>query len=256
MLTTIESNLGQSVKMTELYDYLELDKSQYARFVKKEILQNAYCELNKDYSTLMSNEQKGRGKFRKDYFIHIDFAKKLCMISKSKKGNEVRNWLVEITKQVENKDLLTHDQVLYLTALKTFFKYVEHQKQIKSEHLNKFVSQSKQNNPYAEFHNWRNSILGIEKSEIDKMIIEFTVKNQKQINSSISKDRIINLLDSYSGLKNAVWDFLSIKGEVNALKLSELVKNMAKVENLSIFQKNEDNLFQQKEELTNPKMLK
>jgi phage anti-repressor protein len=254
MINSFDSSLGQSVYSTELYDYLELTQTYYSRFIKKEIFNNPYCVENQDYC-INVQVNNSAGNFRKEIVLHIDFAKKLCMTSKSKKGNEIRNELIKLTKQVENKDLLTHEQVLYLTALKSFFKFVENQKKVKSEHLNKFVSESKKYNPYAEFHNWRNSILGIEKNEIDKMITEFTVKNQKQINSSISKDRIINLLDSYSGLKNAVWDFLNIKGEVNSLKLAELVKNMAKVENLSIFQKNENNLFQQKENINELKIL-
>lgn len=55
MFETFDTKLGQSVKMTELYDFLGLDKSQYSRFVKKELIDSYYFEDGKDYSTLMSS---------------------------------------------------------------------------------------------------------------------------------------------------------------------------------------------------------
>lgn len=256
MIQIIETKLGQSVKMTELYDYLELSKNYYSRFIAKEIENNPYCVDNVDcYTPVQVTSESGR--YRQEYFVHIDFAKKICMLSKTKKGEEIRNELVKLTKQKENLDLLTHEQVLFLTALKTFYKYVENQTEIKNEHQKKYVSEHPNKfNRFAEFNIWRNKMLDIEPKTLNKMVIDFTVKNQKQINKSISKDRIINLLDSYDGLKNAVWDCLNVRGEINALKIAELVKNMAKVENLAIFKTNETDLFRTKENIQNPKMLK
>lgn len=68
MIETFESELGQSVKMTELYDYLGLEKSHYSRFVKKEILNSLYFEKGKDYSPFMANNAKlgQRGQFRQE----------------------------------------------------------------------------------------------------------------------------------------------------------------------------------------------
>lgn len=256
MINTHESKLGQSVFMTEIYDFLGLTSTYYTKWVEKELLQNPYLSDNVDYCTKLQVSNKG-GRFRTDYHIHIDAAKKLCMVAKSDKGNELRNELVALTKKVENSDLLTHQQVLIITALKTFFKYVDNQQGIKKEHLEKFTSEHARpkSNPFAEFHNWRNKILNIEKRDIDKMILNYTIENQRQINQSMSKDKIINIINSYDGLKNAVWDFLSIKGEVNALKIAELIKNMAEIEHLEMFQTNEKTLFRNKENIVDPKIL-
>jgi phage anti-repressor protein len=107
MIQTYQSELGQSVLSTELYDYLGLTKSQYSRFIKRELIDNYYFEIGKDYSTRMaSNAILGKkGQFRQEFNIHIDCAKKLCMISKSKRGDEIRNELVQLTKKVEDLSL-------------------------------------------------------------------------------------------------------------------------------------------------------
>ena len=44
------TKLGQCVKMTDLYDFLELDRSSYAKFVKAEITESPYFDEEKDYS--------------------------------------------------------------------------------------------------------------------------------------------------------------------------------------------------------------
>jgi hypothetical protein len=59
-----------------------------------------------------------------------------------------------------------------------------------------------------------------------------------------SKREKILLLDSYEAVRNAVWDFLKIKGEVNALNLANLVGDMIRTEKGEILRKNETNLFQ------------
>jgi phage anti-repressor protein len=250
MFTDFNTILGQSVNLTELYDFLELDKSQYSRFVKSKILKNEFAEYNKDYLTIVSSENLGkRGNFRQEYILHIDFAKKICMVSKSKKAEEIRNYLVKLTKQVENNDLLNHDQIIYLTKLKEFFKYAENQKQIEKIHLQKFVENSTSKIPYAEFHSYRNQILEIEPEKIDQLIKNFCIENQRNLPKKSDKRTLLNVIDNHITLKNAIWDFLNIKGEINALKLANLVKRMADAENLQCYQRNENNFFQSKENI-------
>lgn len=251
MLKTFETIIGQSVKLTELYDYLELAKSQYSRFVKKDVLQNPYFEMNKDYLTEMSNNKKEgeRGQFRQEINIHIDAAKKLCMVSKSKKGNEIRNELVELTKKVENKELVTEEEVVALSYLNGFFSYVENQKCIRDLHADKFAESENSKYAYANFHKWRNDMLNIDKEHIELLIKQYCIDNKKimpKINSMHDKIRFLN---EYDSLRNAIWDFLSIRGEINALKLSNLAKKMAAASNLTILNKNETNLFQSTKEL-------
>lgn len=248
MINIIESKLGQSVKSTELYDYLELTPSYYSRFITKEILNNPYCSDNKDYCTVVQVNNSG-GNFRREYYLNIDFAKKICMVSKSKKGNIIRDELVKLTIAVESLDLLSHDQVIAVNTLKSFFKYVDNQKTWLKKHIDNFTSKSNANNPFTEFHNWRNSMLKLETKELDRQIQQYCIDNMKRMPKNQTKDEKIRFLNEYGTLKNAVWDFLSIRGEVNALKLATLAQRMAESENMQVYQKNEDNLFQQKENI-------
>ena len=80
----------------KLYKWLELDMTQYSRWVRANITDNAYAEEGKDYSTLVSSEQQGRGHFAQDFLLSASFAKKLAMSSRSPKGEETRNYFIKV----------------------------------------------------------------------------------------------------------------------------------------------------------------
>lgn len=253
------THLGQTVKSTELYDFLGLTKSVYTRWCKKWITENLMVEANKDYSTHMqSNAKEGKkGQFRIEYDLHIDFAKKLCMVSNSKKGNEIRDYLVGLTKQVENNDLLTHDQVIYLVQLKEVFKYVSNCKLAEDMNREAFVSEyNGSRNPFVEFHQWRNKILDLDPETIDTRIKQWCVENERNLpKKSTNKTEKLILLDMYEVVRNGVWDFLTAKGNEQAMKLANLVKNMMKVEKGEMWRQNEDTLYQQREKENEMKRL-
>jgi len=246
MIKTFDSYLGQSVYMTELYDYLELTPTYYSRWVEKELLNNVYLSESKDYCSAVQ-VSKSAGRFRKDYFVHIDTAKKLCMVSKSAKGNQIRDELVRLTKQVENKDLLDENQIIMLSGLIGIFKYITNQTTALNIHKDKFVSESNSKSPYIEFHTWRNRILNIEPKIIEQKIKQYCIDNKRNLaNIPTSKNDQILLLNAYDSLRNAIWDFLNIKGEFNSLKLANLCSKMAKAQNIDFYRSNENSLFQKK----------
>lgn len=249
-LESIETKLGQSVKATELYDFLELRKADYSRFIKNELTENAYATIEKDYYACMQSNNEGKkGNFRKEYYLHIDFAKKLCMVSRSKKGNEVRNYLVNLTKQVENNDLLTHEQVLLLSKLKVVFSYVSECKKSEQLHLSTFVENSNSKNPFAEFHKYRNEILKLDPATVDERLKQYCIENQRPLPKANSKVEKLIILDKYEVLRNGVWDYLTATNEKQAMKLANLVQEMARIENLTMSRINEQNLMNQKIEL-------
>lgn len=49
ILNTTDTSLGQTVKATNLFDYLELAKGGYSRWVQKYIIENPYMEEGKEY---------------------------------------------------------------------------------------------------------------------------------------------------------------------------------------------------------------
>lgn len=56
------------------------------------------------------------------------------------------------------------------------------------------------------------------------------------------------LLNQYDILRNGVWDYLMASGNnEQSMKLANLVRDMAKLEGVSLYRKNEDTLFSKKE---------
>jgi phage anti-repressor protein len=119
MINIHTSKLGQSVYLTQLYDYLELNKAHYTHFVERNINKNDFAVYDIDYLPLSASNAKigQRGRFRKEFEIYIDFAKKLCMVSRSKKGEEIRNELVELTKKIETGQQFSTEQINFLLEL-------------------------------------------------------------------------------------------------------------------------------------------
>lgn len=160
--------------------------------------------------------------------------------------------LKDLERQKNSYELLSHDQILALVRLKEVFKYVAHQEIIEDAHKDLFAAKSGSKNPFAEFNNWRNKILDIKTDVIDERIRQYCIKNNialsnKMINKN-KRDKIL-LFDSYETVRHAVWDFLQVKGEVNALNLANLVGDIIRTEKGEIFRKNESDLFREKQDL-------
>ncbi|WP_110954745.1 antA/AntB antirepressor family protein [Anaerosinus massiliensis] len=98
--------IDESGKTTarELYEFLGLDITHYTRWSKTNIEDNEFAEGNKDYGVLaIKGENPQGGRPSKDYWLSIDFAKKLCMISKSSRGEQARNYFIEVEKRYKQQ---------------------------------------------------------------------------------------------------------------------------------------------------------
>lgn len=98
-LTPIEIALGVDENgMTtakKLYDFLELNPGNYARWCKSNILENPFAEEGKDYySSCMKSE--GKGNFADDFKLTAHFAKKLSMTQKNQKGEAARDYFTKV----------------------------------------------------------------------------------------------------------------------------------------------------------------
>ena len=60
-LSTTNTEIGQCVKMTELYDSLELAKINYSRFVRTELLKNPSLFFNSDENIYLEMQGSDRG---------------------------------------------------------------------------------------------------------------------------------------------------------------------------------------------------
>lgn len=86
---------GSTISARDLYQFLELDKSNWKRWYTKNILKNPYAIEGEDWKgfVMMTN-----GNETMDFSITLNFAKKLAMLSRSKKGEEAREYFLECEK--------------------------------------------------------------------------------------------------------------------------------------------------------------
>lgn len=100
-LTPIEIALGIDnegrTTATKLYDFLELNPSNYSKWFRKNILENEFAEETVDYFPFVLRYESLTGeKERQDAKLTAHFAKKLSMVQKNQKGDAARDYFVGI----------------------------------------------------------------------------------------------------------------------------------------------------------------
>jgi len=105
MNNLININAEGRITARELYEFLELNPAHFARWAKINIADNKFALENTDFVriTLQGVMPTGGKIERYDYELSIDFAKKLCMISKSTKGEQARDYFIAVEKQYNAK---------------------------------------------------------------------------------------------------------------------------------------------------------
>lgn len=122
--TPIEIELGidEEGKTTarKLYEFLELNPSNYSKWYKTNILENQFAEENIDYWVFVPNDENPQGgRPTQDFKLTASFAKKLSMTQKNEKGEQARNYFVAIenkTKELVStiKELSPELQAIFL----------------------------------------------------------------------------------------------------------------------------------------------
>lgn len=249
-INVFESKLGKSVYMTELYDVLGLDKAKYSRFVPINVLNNPFCMYGKDYLPTTANNAGKRGQFRTEYEIEMNFAIKLCMVSQSKKANEIRNFLVELLSQKQTGLLVTHEQVLAVVRMIKVFAVYEYRKKATDMNAENFKDKfvGNPNFVYAEFHKWRNEALNLGKEHLQARILDYCIAEGKALPKLKNKDSILNFLKEFEHIKNAVWDLLSSQNQSEEMikNISNLAGELAHEMKPFLARLNETDLFFQK----------
>lgn len=107
-LTPIEIALGVDENgMTtakKLYDFLELNPSNYSKWCKRNILENEFAEENVDFWAFVLNDEWG-GQATTDYKLTAHFAKKLSMTQKNQKGEAARDYFTKVEDGVKEMAL-------------------------------------------------------------------------------------------------------------------------------------------------------
>ena len=102
MMELIKIDTDGKITARELYEFLELNASNFSKWCKVNIIENQFAEVNKEFVRLvLKDETPTGGKIeRVDYKLTIDFAKKLCMVSKTPKGELARNYFIDVEKRL------------------------------------------------------------------------------------------------------------------------------------------------------------
>lgn len=98
MKNLITISEDKTITAKELYSFLGLNPAHYARWTNKNILENQFATENVDFAPFTIQGEWG-GQATTDYELTIEFAKKLCMVSKSAKGEQARNYFIEVEKR-------------------------------------------------------------------------------------------------------------------------------------------------------------
>nr|WP_289706972.1 antA/AntB antirepressor family protein [Enterocloster clostridioformis] len=87
----------------KLYEFLELDMSNYAKWFRKNILENDFAEENTDYWVFVPKDENPLGgRPTQDAKLTASFAKKLSMMQKNQKGEAARNYFVGVENGAKN----------------------------------------------------------------------------------------------------------------------------------------------------------
>ena len=106
-LTPIEIALGVDENgMTtakKLYDFLELNPSNYSRWVKTNITENQFAEEGIDYWALVANDERDfNPNPTQDFKLTAHFAKKLSVKGNGEKAEQAREYFTRLEERVKN----------------------------------------------------------------------------------------------------------------------------------------------------------
>ena len=130
---TTNENGEQAVSAKTLYSFLtDNDKSHYSRWVKTNIIDNRFAIENEDYIEVVATvatTPKG-GQCATDYALTLEFAKRLAMLSHTKKGEQARKYFIDCEKQLKTVKQMTMTEIVAYNA-NNIVKLENEQKELK-----------------------------------------------------------------------------------------------------------------------------
>lgn len=113
LIKITEKDGQQLVSARELYEGLELNKSNWVRWIDTNIIHNEFFLENIDWVGFVTVT---KGNETKDFAISLEFAKHIAMMAKTKKSHEYRNYFIQCEKKVKELKRITPQN--YIEALK------------------------------------------------------------------------------------------------------------------------------------------
>ena len=115
-LIKIIDNGGQkAVSAKELYTFLGYDIKNWSRWCSKNISENEFAMEGADFQLLVIKKSDNlKGNFATDFAISIDFAKRLSMMARTQKGEELRDYFIACENKLKQLAPQTFSQALKL----------------------------------------------------------------------------------------------------------------------------------------------
>ncbi|WP_349947306.1 antA/AntB antirepressor family protein [Lacrimispora sp. BS-2] len=113
-LTPIEIALGiDEDGMTtakKLYEFLELNPSNYSKWYKANIIDNQFADEGTDYEVFVLNDENPQGgRPTQDFKLTAKFAKKLSMTQKNERGEQAREYFTRVEDKTKEMILRMQD---------------------------------------------------------------------------------------------------------------------------------------------------
>ncbi|MBO0947274.1 antA/AntB antirepressor family protein [Fibrella forsythiae] len=114
-ITTNEQG-SSVVSARELYESLGFSGAVFARWAKKNIVNNPFSIQGVDWEQLNIMLSRGNGAQVEgvDYALSTDFAERLCMLARTEKGEEVRRWFQAIKNKAMQAPAIASTETLLL----------------------------------------------------------------------------------------------------------------------------------------------
>ncbi|PEP84184.1 antA/AntB antirepressor family protein, partial [Bacillus toyonensis] len=87
----------------KVYEFLELNPSNFSRWVKTNITNNPFAMEGEEFLRLVFDDETPTGGIikREDYKLTATFAKKICMTSHTGRGEEARNYFIKVEEKLK-----------------------------------------------------------------------------------------------------------------------------------------------------------
>ena len=199
------------------------------------------------------NSKSTGGRPSIDYELTVKCAKEVCLVQPNEKSKALRLYLIGLSEQKENLELITVKEAAFAVKVINALKYIENQKEAYSLHQKSFIEKEGISKyVYADFAKYRAKIVGWDKEAIDKALTEFLNQHSGYNRNKLSDKSMsfkLSVIDVNEAIRVAVLDILFTKGTEKeiAYKFAKMVKEMAKELDVEPLSKNETNLFQTKQ---------
>jgi len=224
--------------------------------------QNKERAMLEDVTDFVSyKKQSTGGRPSTDYYLTERAALDLVLISGGKNAKQVRDELIKIFQSRKSLNLITTDEAALAFEYIKFFKYIENQRQALAEHQEVFIQANGVSKYiYADFAKYRAQIVGWDKKKVDEAVKLYLSEHYSDSLRGIVKRNMsekLSIVDINEAIRVSILDLLFSRGTESNLanNFANMVKDLAKKMNTIAYRKNENNLFQHKEELHLPKAI-